>query len=72
MRRVPPVEHEHVPVRVLEDPHVADAGVERLAAELDALRLELLLRRRDVGTRSAIEAVCGPVNELPMFSICRR
>src|SRR6201986_311045 len=49
MRRVPPVEHEHVPVGVLEDAHVTDAGVERLAAELDALRLELLLRPPDIG-----------------------
>ena len=49
MGRVPPVEHERVPVRVVEDRHVADAGVERLGDELDALRLERPLRRLDVG-----------------------
>src|SRR4051812_26308975 len=48
MRRVPPVEHQDVAVRVLEDPHVTNPGVERLAAEFDALRLELLLRLDDV------------------------
>src|SRR5688572_9303828 len=49
MRGVASVEHERVPVRVVEDCHVADAGVERLGDELDALRLQRALRRLDVG-----------------------
>ena len=35
------MQHQRVPVRVLEERHVADARVERLAVEDDALRLEL-------------------------------
>src|SRR4051812_34108789 len=40
VRRVPAVQHELVPVGVGEDRHVADAGVEGVAEELDALGLE--------------------------------
>ena len=42
------VEHESVAVGILEERHVADARVEGLAEELDALRLELGARRGDV------------------------
>src|SRR5436305_6361912 len=42
------MEHQVVAVRVAEEGHVAYAGVERLAEELDALRLELGTRRRDI------------------------
>src|SRR3954451_9347633 len=48
-RRVPPVQHERVPVGILEEGHVADARVERLAGELDAARLELVARFGHVG-----------------------
>src|SRR5215510_5053276 len=48
-RRVAAVQHEDVPVRVGEVRHVADARVERLAGEDDALRLELAPRRLDIG-----------------------
>ena len=48
MRRVPPVQHQRVPVRIAEEGHVADAGVEGLAVELDARALELGARRRHV------------------------
>ena len=40
-RRVAVVEHQGVAVGILEERHVADARVEGLAVELDALRLEL-------------------------------
>src|SRR3954470_19976066 len=40
VRGVPAVEHELVAVRIGEDRHVADAGVEGVAEELDALGLE--------------------------------
>jgi hypothetical protein len=43
------VEHQRVPVRIGEERHVADAGVEDLAGELDALRLERRPRLLDVG-----------------------
>ena len=42
------VEHERVAVGVVEERHVADARVERLADELDALCLERCTRRLDV------------------------
>src|SRR5215207_4098630 len=48
VRRVPVVQHEVVAVRVAEERHVAHAGVERVAVELDTLRLELCARRSDV------------------------
>ena len=40
--RVPPVEDEHVSVGVVEERHVADAGVDRLAVEPDTGLLEPL------------------------------
>lgn len=43
------MEHQRVSVRVLEERHVADAGVRRLAVEDDALLLELDPRGLDVG-----------------------
>ena len=43
---VPPVEHERVPVGIGEPGLLADAGDDRLALELDALRLELGARGR--------------------------
>src|SRR5205823_9353544 len=46
--RVPPVQHQRVAVGVVEERHVADAGVQDLAPELDALGLELPSRLRDV------------------------
>src|SRR5919204_2968294 len=48
VRRVPAMEHELVAVRVGEERHVADAGVERLADELHALGFELGARLRHV------------------------
>src|SRR4051812_17517008 len=39
VRRVPTVQHELVAVRIGEERHVAHAGVERVAGELDALGL---------------------------------
>ena len=47
-RRVAVVEHQDVAVRVAEVRHVADAAVERVGLELDALGLELRARRLDV------------------------
>jgi hypothetical protein len=51
------VEHERVAVRVREVGHVADAAVDRVGGELDALRLELCARGRDV--RDAQRHVVG-------------
>src|SRR5262249_26401801 len=48
-RDVPPVQHQRVAVGIVEESHVADARVEGLATELDALALELAARRGDVG-----------------------
>jgi hypothetical protein len=42
------MEHDRVPVRVAEEGHETDAGVEWLAGELDTPRLELLLRLLDI------------------------
>ena len=47
-RRVAVVEHQRVAVRVGEERHVADAGVEDVAGEGDALPLESGAGRRDV------------------------
>jgi hypothetical protein len=47
-RRVAVVEHERVAVRIGEERHVADAGVERVAPERHAARLELGPRALDV------------------------
>ncbi len=46
--RIAPVQHQGVPVRIVEDGHVAHARVEGLAVELDALGLEGSLRRRHI------------------------
>ena len=43
------MQHERVPLGVLEERHVADTGVADLAEELDAGLLELRALRRDVG-----------------------
>src|SRR5690242_13769558 len=43
-RGVPPVQHQLVAVGILEEGHVADAGVEDLAVELDTALLELAPR----------------------------
>src|SRR4051812_9029913 len=43
-RDVAVVEHERVPVRVLEERHVADAGVEDVALELEPAGLEVRAR----------------------------
>src|SRR2546423_3006606 len=48
MGRVPPVQHQRVPVGVVEEGHVADARVEDVAREPHALRLELGACRRDI------------------------
>src|SRR5215470_11258040 len=48
-RRVPPVQHDLIAVWVGEERHVADAGVENVPIERDALLLELSPRLRDVG-----------------------
>lgn len=42
------MQHQRVAVGVLEEGHVADAGVERVAAELHAARLQLGACLRDV------------------------
>ena len=42
------MQHQVVAVGVAEERHVADTGVERVAAELDAFRLELLSCGLDV------------------------
>ena len=42
------MQHQRVPVRVLEDSHVADAAVHCFAEELDPVRLELRARLVDV------------------------
>src|SRR5436853_4561202 len=57
-RRVPPVQHQRVSVGVVEEGQVADARVDRLAGELDALRLEGCACSGDVGDaqREAAEA----------------
>ncbi len=47
-RHVAPVQHQRVALGVGEDRHVADAGVDRLAEEDDALRLQLRAVARDV------------------------
>src|SRR3954449_3115507 len=47
-RRVPPMQHDLVPVGIREEGHVADARVENVAVEDDALLLELSPRVRDV------------------------
>src|SRR5919198_6452698 len=46
---IPLVENDDIAVGVLEEAHVADAGVERVAEELDAFRLEFSPRLGDVG-----------------------
>ena len=43
------MEHQLVALAVLEERHVADAGVAGLALELDALRVEVRARLRDIG-----------------------
>src|SRR5438105_9250345 len=63
MGYVPPMEHERVAVRVVEERHVTDPGVEDLALELDALRLELAARLGDVGhTEGDVVRVRGEGN----------
>jgi hypothetical protein len=46
--RIAVVEHQVVAVRVCKEGHMADAGVENIAFELDALGLELGARGGDV------------------------
>src|SRR5205807_6528416 len=58
-RRVPPVQHQLVPVRIFEERHVADACVARLAVELDALRLELRASCGDVRNADRNARVAG-------------
>ena len=58
------MEHEGVPVGIVEGRHVADARVEDVAVELDAPLLEAAFASATSGTRSAIPAVCGPRNSL--------
>ena len=54
------VQHQVVAVRVLEERHVADARVEDLAVELDALRLELGPRLGDVrDAQRDVRVRCG-------------
>ncbi len=53
------VEHQIVAVGVLEEGHVTDAGVEGLAEELDALRLELGPGGGDVVDVQRRMARCG-------------
>ena len=72
LRRVAVVQAEHVPVGILEERHVADARVDRVGDELDALRLELRPRRLDIvdaerermGARLELPADRGRVHQL--------
>src|SRR5436853_7596905 len=64
MGRVPPVQHDLVPVGIGEEGHVADAGVEAVAVELDALLLELQPSLCDVGNAER-EAGVVRAAELP-------
>jgi hypothetical protein len=48
-RRVPPMQHEHVSVRVAKEPHQADACVDGIAEKLDSPGGELLTSGVDVG-----------------------
>src|SRR4029079_19623624 len=65
MRRVPPVEHQRVAVGILEVGHVTDAGLERLAGELDALRLERLARLLYIGHAERDRRRVRPLERLP-------
>ena len=66
--RVAVVEHQRVAVRIREERHVADAGVEDLAVEDDALRLQLLARSLTSSTcRAGCAFFCG-ANSMPSFS----
>src|SRR2546430_2045339 len=65
MRRVAAVEHQRVAVRVAEERHVADAGVEDLALELDAHRLQLATRPLDVGHPQCDRRGVRPFELLP-------
>ena len=56
-RCITTVQHQRIPVRILEESHVADAGVDSLAVENDALRFQLGARRRDV--RNSQRHPCG-------------
>src|SRR5258707_7060585 len=58
-RGVTVMEQEGVAVRVAEEGHVADAAVDRLAVELDALRLELGPCRFDVADVEADRMAAG-------------
>ncbi len=42
------MKNQDVPVRIVEEPHVADARVHRLAEELDSRLLEPPARRSDI------------------------
>ena len=77
--RVAVVQHQVVAVGVGEEGHVADAGVEGVAAELDPLRLELgagggdvvdVQRRVGVLLRRELHARCSPAPRCR--SRCRR
>jgi hypothetical protein len=53
------VKHQHVAGGILEDRHVADAAVDRLALELDAPLLELGARRLDFVDEDGDEICSG-------------
>jgi hypothetical protein len=59
------VQHELVAVGIAEEGHVADAGVERVAAERDASPLELLARALDVGDAQGDRRGMRPPELLP-------
>ena len=72
-RGVAAVQHDRVPVGVREERHVAHGRVDRVAAEDDALGLELLARLRDVRARGARSTrYAAPVNDDPTFSMFSR
>ena len=56
---VAPVEDDLVPVGVAHERHVADARVERLHVERDALLLELPARLGDVGNAKGEAGLVG-------------
>ena len=59
------VEHEVVAIGIREERHVADAGVEDLARELDAVGLELGTRRGHVVDIQGRVGVLRGANSMP-------
>jgi hypothetical protein len=60
------MQHQRITVGVVEERHVADACVERLACELDAFALELRPRRADIwdAQRDVVRVRCERETDL--------